>query len=335
MDISFAHRAAKLVLPKIQDIIIRHADTARSDPAHYAEWKNRFISIFESLQYSDRYILKKLELYNSLIFVYDKQVSNTYNVLPAEDRSTIDRIRETIQQFINSTAQYVEKEQADTTEPVLTIVMPIEAGANTTLHLISEMEWFYHVFNRAYKGYAPESDGPKILRVDNVDVSVSVVVEWKFMLITAMFIWRIVKNRRETTSAKSAVDALRDVGISEERLSQIEKELDARESSAMETFLEPVRGMIPEIDEENASAFTAYFKRISEGMQRGYRFGIDLPSKGEALTSIGGEPEEAKKLFDKIKELSKYRRDSEDVGDTNPKALAASGKLGAGPDQKE
>ncbi|TPI47888.1 hypothetical protein FJ417_31170 [Mesorhizobium sp. B3-1-7] len=328
MDITHAFHTAQSTLTKVTNARAQNtAGNAVSDAGAFQVWKENYIKNFEGLQFSERRILTSFKQYNLLLYVYDRLKSNVYSFLPKEDLQTVANVEQFLQQFIQSVRPYVEKvgdvEKNSGKVPTLSIIFPLQAGRGTTADFLDEQVWFFKVFNNAYSEVSPGDDVlPIVKRVDNIDISVAVDVNWQFMLVTAAFLYAAVAKFSKKRRYESAVEALRDLGVAEQTLQKVDEDIARIEDEGFEKAIEEISSVYGGLKEGNVEpALRAYFNRIREAKAKGYQIGVDLPE-----AKPGGKPSLPKAItkppeLEHIKRLTAYDREQDGQSDLAPKAI--------------
>ncbi|MET3593016.1 hypothetical protein ABID26_002404 [Mesorhizobium shonense] len=333
MDIVHVYRSAQTAFSKVTIAMAAGIiQAARSDIATFQKWKENYIKIFESMQFSERRVLLELKQYNLLLYVYDRLKSNIYVLLTNDDVQTIANVEQFLNQFIRSIGPYIDNyiasaaEKVSDVKPKLSIVFPLGVNRSTTADLIDEQVWFFKVFNSAYSEMDKSAEGlPTIRRVENIDVSIAVEVNWQFMLVTAAFLYAAVVKINKKRKHESTVDALRELGVGDDTIRRVDEEISKVEDEGFEQAINEISSVYEGVKDGNIEpALRAYFNRIREAKAKGYQIGVDLPeskpgTKKPLPEEIAKHPE-----LEHIRRLMAYDRQQDQQVDLTPKAIEGS-----------
>lgn len=315
MDISNGWAAAKEVADRIkQRKLVENLEGARS-PKGFEAWKESFIEFFQSLQAREKKILIFLREYEPISFLYGKIKRPDIQAIRQEDVIVIKGMFDRLNGFIQSTQGYARKDMMwEPNSPVLTIIFPITAKEDTSETLANELNWFLKVLNRAHSEMSSTGQQPVVQQVDNVDVAVSIAVDWQFMLVTLGFLAAIGRHISNSYQKKNALDALRELGVSQENISKVEHELNPDGAIDFENAMKTVSDAVSNAgDGSVTSALAAYFARLREADAKRYRFGFDLPTSETLRKITTGQSDNAPdpSLIQHVVKLTEERRTEE------------------------
>lgn len=322
MDISQATFIASEILEKFNAVIGPQTVSNLSSKGSFASQKAAFTKVFESFGFRERRLLRQLNIYRQLLYIYDKLAANIYNVMPAEDVKVLQAIYAQVNKFIETTKPFVSKHSPGIPQiPVITIVAPVSSGISTTDDLTSELDWFFKVFNRAYHELSPNEKAPTLLVVENVDLSVSVAVDWQFMLITMTFCYYVIHKMKREKHKLSTLESLKALGLDDADVKGVEEKIEKAEQEGFKASMDEIVKVYPEVKDGNAiGALRGLFSRILESQSKGYEIGVDKPQNinPKALPN----PEVAPKLAEQLRTITGYSREFDHEQKSVPRALA-------------
>lgn len=256
------------------------AEAVRKSEA-FAVWKEKFSSLFTSLEYREVNLLKYIGQYETLVYLYEKVNRSGLTILRQEDHSALLGVMKAIEDFRGRMAVYAKKDrQWDFDKPVLTTKFPLAVKEVTTDTLTEELSWFLKVLTRAHSDVSADGEIPIVQQVDNVDVSVSIAVDWQFMLVTLTFLSFIGRQASRTLQKKKAMNSLRDLGTSAEIVDAVEQDLAKDSQHDLDVALLSIAELLDIARSDGlAATLTAYFNRLRDADTKGYRIGVDLPQK--------------------------------------------------------
>lgn len=253
------------------------------------QWSSEFIKLFESLDFEERKLLREIEQYQILLEVYD--------VLIAGDPLTAFVIQNASQalikasSYVNANNPFIKGGAQHGDKDAVEITFPIASMKSTTFELTYEVDWFFKLFNRSSDEFSDNDNKPTVLSIDNIDLSVAVSIDWKFLLVILLIWTKLQKHGNDTQEIKAAIDTLVKKGLDDKKAEDLEKELDKQSEELIDEVIKEYEKIAGEQAKAGwQSSFTQFAQHLFKAKDRGYHleFMAGRDSKGAVLP---GRPE--------------------------------------------
>jgi hypothetical protein len=269
------------------------------------QWNSEFTRLFDGLDFEERKLLREIGQYQKLLEVYDivRNDSNQPSVFVVQNAAEA-LIR--VNSYVQANGAFAKGGENHDAQDSVEITFPIASLKSTTFELTEEIDWFFKVFNRVSAEFSDE-EKPTIISVDNVDLSIAVAIDWKFLLVILLIWTRFQKYMKDSREIKSAISTLVEKGLDDKKADKLEKELEKQSDQIIEEVIKEYEEIAGEQSKAGwQSSFTQFAHHLFKAKDKGYRleFMAGRDSKGKLLA---GKPPA---FVEAVRELS-YTREND------------------------
>ncbi|MBZ9886905.1 hypothetical protein LB559_02960 [Mesorhizobium sp. BR1-1-3] len=269
------------------------------------QWNSEFIRLFEDLDFEERKLLREIGQYQKLLEVYDiaKEDQGQVSVFVVQNASeALGRVNA----YVQANAPFAKGGENHGAQDSVEITFPIASLKSTTFELSEEIDWFFKLFNRVSAEFSDE-EKPTIISVDNVDLSIAVAIDWKFLLVILLIWTRFQKYMKDSQEIKSAISTLIQKGLDDKKADELEKELEKQSDQIIDEVIKEYEKIAGQQSKAGwQSSFTQFAHHLFKAKDRGYRLEFMAGRDSNGALLAGRPPA----FVEAVRELS-YTREND------------------------